>query len=119
MAPMRSHIFHQLKRLSSKRKISFWYGARSKKEMFYIEDFDQLQKENKNTKVIVQRFKGLGEMNPSQLRETAMAPGTRRLIQLELGKLKTTNEILDMLLSKKRSNDRREWLEKKGNLAEL
>ena len=79
----------------------------------------KLQKENKNTKVVVQRFKGLGEMNPSQLRETAMAPGTRRLIQLELERSKTTDELLDMLLSKKRSNDRREWLEKKGNLAEL
>ena len=52
--------------------------------------------------MVVQRFKGLGEMNPSQLRETAMSPGTRRLIQLELGKSKTTDELLDMLLSKKR-----------------
>lgn len=48
MAPMRSHIFDQLRRLRSKRKISFWYGARSKREMFYVEDFDTLQKENKN-----------------------------------------------------------------------
>ncbi|AKP34504.1 NADH:ubiquinone reductase (Na(+)-transporting) subunit F [Yersinia aleksiciae] len=48
MAPMRSHIFDQLKRLHSKRKISFWYGARSKREMFYEEDFDQLQAENDN-----------------------------------------------------------------------
>ena len=84
------------------------------------EDYvNKLQKENKNTKLVVQRFKGLGEMNPSQLRETAMAPETRRLIQLQLEKSKTTDELLDMLLSKKRSNDRREWLEKKGNLAEL
>ena len=96
------------------------------KEVYYaLDDLERdhfvqkLQKENKNTKVVVQRFKGLGEMNPSQLRETAMAPGTRRLIQLELKKSKTTDELLDMLLSKKRSNDRREWLEKKGNLAEL
>ena len=96
------------------------------KEIYYaLDDLERdhfvqkLQKENKNTKVVVQRFKGLGEMNPSQLRETAMAPGTRRLIQLELEKSKTTDELLDMLLSKKRSNDRREWLEKKGNLAEL
>ena len=50
MAPMRSHIFDQLKRLSSKRKISFWYGARSKKEMFFVEDFDQLQATNDNFK---------------------------------------------------------------------
>ena len=46
MAPMRSHIFDQLKRLHSKRKMSFWYGARSKREIFYQEDFDQLQAEN-------------------------------------------------------------------------
>ncbi|QNH66544.1 NADH:ubiquinone reductase (Na(+)-transporting) subunit F [Proteus vulgaris] len=48
MAPMRSHIFDQLKRLHSKRKISFWYGARSVREMFYTEDFDMLAKENEN-----------------------------------------------------------------------
>ncbi|CAH0532958.1 Na(+)-translocating NADH-quinone reductase subunit F [Vibrio stylophorae] len=48
MAPMRSHIFDQLKRLKSKRKMSFWYGARSKREMFYVEDFDMLQAENDN-----------------------------------------------------------------------
>ena len=48
MAPMRSHIFDQLKRLKSKRKISFWYGARSKREMFFVEDFDQLAAENPN-----------------------------------------------------------------------
>ena len=48
MAPMRSHIFDQLKRLNSKRKMSFWYGARSKREMFYVEDFDGLQAENEN-----------------------------------------------------------------------
>jgi Na+-transporting NADH:ubiquinone oxidoreductase subunit F len=48
MAPMRSHIFDQLRRLKSKRKMTFWYGARSKREMFYIEDFDTLQKENDN-----------------------------------------------------------------------
>lgn len=50
MAPMRSHIFDQLRRLNSKRKISFWYGARSKREMFYVEDFDMLQAENENFK---------------------------------------------------------------------
>ena len=96
------------------------------REVYYALDdaerdsyIQKIQKDSKNTKVLVQRFKGLGEMNPSQLRETAMSPGTRRLIQLELGKSKTTDELLDMLLSKKRSNDRREWLEKKGNLADL
>ncbi|QUJ66763.1 NADH:ubiquinone reductase (Na(+)-transporting) subunit F [Photobacterium sp. GJ3] len=50
MAPMRSHIFDQLKRLNSKRKMTFWYGARSKREMFYVEDFDMLQDENENFK---------------------------------------------------------------------
>jgi len=48
MAPMRSHIFDQLKRLNSKRKITFWYGARSVREMFYVEDFDMLAEENEN-----------------------------------------------------------------------
>ncbi len=48
MAPMRSHIFDQLKRLNSKRKISFWYGARSLREMFYVEEYDQLAEENEN-----------------------------------------------------------------------
>ena len=50
MAPMRSHIFDQLRRLKSKRKMTFWYGARSLREMFYVNDFDTLQKENPNFK---------------------------------------------------------------------
>ena len=50
MAPMRSHIFDQLRRLKTKRKVTFWYGARSKREMFYVEDFDMLQAENENFK---------------------------------------------------------------------
>ena len=50
MAPMRSHIFDQLKRLGSDRKISFWYGARSKREMFFVDDFDGLQESNENFK---------------------------------------------------------------------
>lgn len=53
MAPMRSHIFDQLKRLKSKRKMSFWYGARSKREMFYVEDFDGLAAENETSFGIV------------------------------------------------------------------
>ena len=67
----------------------------------------------------MQRFKGLGEMNPLQLRETAMAPDTRRLVQLTPGKAESVNEMLDMLLSKKRAPDRKTWLEKKGDIAEL
>jgi len=65
----------------------------------------------------VQRFKGLGEMNPAQLRETTMAPDTRRLIQLTMDSTSETETILDMLLAKKRANDRKLWLEAKGNLA--
>jgi topoisomerase-4 subunit B len=58
-------------------------------------------------------------MNPLQLRETAMAPDTRRLVQLTLGKATSVNEMLDMLLSKKRAPDRKLWLEEKGDIAEL
>jgi len=69
-------------------------------------------------KISVTRFKGLGEMNPSQLRETTMDPRTRRLVQLSLGAMDETDQLMDMLLAKKRSADRREWLEQKGNLAD-
>ena len=96
------------------------------KEVFYALDegerqgiLDRIKAEKMTGKVIVQRFKGLGEMNPIQLRETAMAPDTRRLVQLTAGKAKPVNELLDMLLSKKRAPDRKTWLEKKGDLAEL
>ena len=67
----------------------------------------------------MQRFKGLGEMNPMQLRETAMAPDTRRLVQLTLEAGTAAEQLLDKLLSKKRAQDRKDWLESKGNLAEL
>ncbi|MEC9248378.1 MAG: toprim domain-containing protein, partial [Pseudomonadota bacterium] len=66
--------------------------------------------------VNVQRFKGLGEMNPSQLKETTLEPATRTLIQLNIDNERKTEAILDMLLGKKRAADRRIWLEKKGNL---
>ena len=66
----------------------------------------------------MQRFKGLGEMNPLQLRETTMDPDTRRLVQLTLEPGDDTNSIMDMLLAKKRASDRRAWLETKGNLAD-
>ncbi len=65
------------------------------------------------------RFKGLGEMNPLQLRETTMAPDTRRLVQLTIEDAPGTEALMDMLLSKKRSPDRKTWLESKGNLAEV
>ena len=80
---------------------------------------DRLEAEKKTGKVSVTRFKGLGEMNPLQLRETTMAPDTRRLVQLTIGEGKAADSMLDMLLAKKRSGDRRTWLEEKGNLAEV
>ena len=96
------------------------------KEVFYALDESELQgildviaAEKKKGKVSVQRFKGLGEMNPIQLRETAMAEDTRRLVQLKMGKTRDVHELLDMLLSKKRAADRKAWLEKNGDLAEL
>ncbi len=81
---------------------------------------DQITAEKKQGTVNVQRFKGLGEMNPMQLRETTMAPETRRLVQLTLPeKSSQADKMLDMLLAKKRSADRKAWLEKKGDLAVL
>lgn len=70
-------------------------------------------------KINVQRFKGLGEMNPLQLRETTMDPDTRRLIRLTLDDLPATVSLMDMMLAKKRAGDRKAWLETKGNLAEV
>lgn len=80
---------------------------------------DRAGNDKKNAKIVVQRFKGLGEMNPLQLRETSMAPDTRRLVQLRLDNPKKTKEVMDMMLAKKRASDRRSWLERKGNEAEL
>ncbi|PUB89785.1 MAG: hypothetical protein DBP01_09395, partial [gamma proteobacterium symbiont of Ctena orbiculata] len=61
----------------------------------------------------------LGEMNPLQLRETTIHPDTRRLIQLTIEHGDNTNRIMDMMLAKKRASDRKKWLEKKGDLAEI
>ena len=80
---------------------------------------DRIAAEKIKGKVNVQRFKGLGEMNPLQLRETSMAPDTRRLVQLVIDADGKSDETLDMLLSKKRAADRRRWLESKGNLSSL
>ena len=82
---------------------------------------DRIEAEKKTAKVTVTRFKGLGEMNPSQLRETTMAADTRRLVQLSVdGKTKAAAvDIMDMLLAKKRASDRRDWLQAKGNLADV
>jgi topoisomerase IV subunit B len=79
----------------------------------------KIEKENSRTKPTVTRFKGLGEMNPSQLRETTIDPRTRRLVQLTIEAQDETDQLMDMLLAKKRAADRREWLEQKGNLAEV
>jgi topoisomerase-4 subunit B len=68
---------------------------------------------------MVTRFKGLGEMNPEQLRETTMDPKTRRLVQLEIKSGDNTDKLLNMLLGKKRASDRKDWLEKNGDKAEV
>lgn len=96
------------------------------KEVYYALDesekqgiLDRIEAEKKRGKVNVQRFKGLGEMNPLQLRETTMDPNTRRLVQLTVDEYDETMAVMDMLLSKKRSGDRKEWLQQKGNMVEL
>jgi topoisomerase-4 subunit B len=96
------------------------------KEVFYALDeaekeqvLARIAAENKRAKVQVQRFKGLGEMNPLQLRETTMAPATRRLVQLTVDEEGMTREMMDMLLAKRRAGDRRSWLEAKGDQADL
>ncbi len=96
------------------------------KEVFYALDeaekqgiLDRIAAEKKKGKVSVTRFKGLGEMNPLQLRETTMDPATRRLVQLTLDASDDTLVLMDMLLAKKRAGDRKNWLEAKGNLAEV
>lgn len=80
---------------------------------------DRIVAEKKKGKVNVQRFKGLGEMNPMQLRETTMAMDTRRLVQLTIDDDDGTAQLMDMLLAKKRSQERKKWLENKGDLAEF
>jgi len=80
---------------------------------------DRIAAEKKRGKVNVQRFKGLGEMNPMQLRETTMTPDTRRLVRLTLDAGDGTHEVMDKLLAKKRSQDRKQWLEESGNLVSL
>ena len=94
------------------------------KEVFYALDdeekkgvLDRIAAEKKKGQVNVQRFKGLGEMNPLQLRETTMDPDTRRLVKLVIADGDDTSQLMDMLLAKKRASDRRDWLQSKGNLA--
>lgn len=96
------------------------------KEKFYALDeserqgiLDRIEAEKIRGKISVTRFKGLGEMNPSHLRDTTMNRDTRRLVQLTVTGKDKTDQLMDMLLAKKRSGDRRKWLEEKGNLAEV
>ncbi len=95
------------------------------KQVFYALDeqerdgiLDRLKAE-KVGKVSVTRFKGLGEMNPMQLRESTIAPETRRLVRLTLDQAEEARLMLDMLLAKRRAADRRAWLESKGHLADV
>jgi len=80
---------------------------------------DRIEAEKVKGKINVQRFKGLGEMNPDQLRVTTMAVDTRRLVRLSIDDNADTDQLMDMLLAKKRANDRKNWLEEKGDLASL
>ncbi len=96
------------------------------KQVFYALDdaeqqgvLDRIAAEGIKGKVNVQRFKGLGEMNPMQLRETTIDPDTRRLVQLTLQPGDESHRTLDLLLAKGRASDRRNWLEKNGNLADI
>lgn len=96
------------------------------KQIFYALDeyerqgvLDRIKAEKLKGKINIQRFKGLGEMNPAQLRVTTMNPDTRRLVQLTIEEGDDTHEKMDLLLAKKRSQDRKFWLESKGNLAEV
>lgn len=102
------------------------YRIDAGKEVYYALDdaekegiIDRLNSEKKRTTINIQRFKGLGEMNPVQLRETTMAADTRRLVQLTIADGDKVDELMDMLLAKRRAGDRKVWLETKGNLAEV
>ncbi len=96
------------------------------KQVFYALDEDErrillerIEQEKIKGHVNVTRFKGLGEMNPPQLRESTIHPDTRRLVQLTVDDPQATDALMDMLLSKKRASDRRAWLEHKGDLASI
>ena len=96
-----------------------------KKVYYAIDDaerqgvLDRLVAENSRAKPVVQRFKGLGEMDPLQLRETTMAPATRKLVRLFIQEKDKTDNVMDMMLAKKRAADRRQWLEVKGDQADI
>lgn len=96
------------------------------KQTFYALDGEErrgilarIEAEKMTGKISETRFKGLGEMNPLQLRESTIDPDTRRLLQFKVSDTQKTDELMDMLLAKKRAGDRRQWLEDKGNLSEI
>ncbi len=96
------------------------------KDIYYALDdaerqgiMDRIAAEKKKGKIVVTRFKGLGEMNPMQLRESTMDPDTRRLARLTMKPGDGTQQLLDMLLAKKRATDRKAWLEEKGDMAQI
>ncbi len=96
------------------------------KQTFYALDGEErrgilarIEAEKMTGKISETRFKGLGEMNPLQLRESTIDPDTRRLLQFKVSNSQKTDELMDMLLAKKRAGDRRQWLEDKGNLSEI
>jgi topoisomerase-4 subunit B len=96
------------------------------KQVFYALDeeekrslLEKVEREKIRGQVSVTRFKGLGEMNPQQLRESTIHPDTRRLVQLTVDDDEQTHSLMDMLLAKKRASDRKGWLESKGDLASL
>ena len=96
-----------------------------KKVHYVIDDselsalLEKIEREKTKGKPEVIRFKGLGEMNPQQLRETTIHPDSRKLVQLSVDDSASTIELLDMLLAKKRASDRKSWLEIKGDLADV
>lgn len=96
------------------------------KQVFYALDeeekrilLEKIEREKIRGAINVTRFKGLGEMNASQLRESTIHPDTRRLVQLTVDDGSETHSLMDMLLAKKRAGDRKQWLETKGDLATL
>ena len=101
------------------------------KEVFYALDdserntiIKRVERRKRHGKINIQRFKGLGEMNPAQLKETTIAPDSRRLVQLSIndGSCETEEdvyEVMDMLLGKKRAKDRKKWIETEGNIKEI